>query len=364
MAMKRIIILFLAAVCTIMSCDKFKAEDNTEQEKRIEEAQNTALKAIDEASSSAIAAAKQAITTATAKAVEGAGKDISVVINDAKKEIQSAVESSVRESIDTKLNAFNEKLCKANRFAEIAVLIALGAILLSFFFFILLLRRTSHDSIVENVVKSRRVKRKTEEIIRDYTNAEARPQVENGISKDDVVAAVREYLNNPDFKQIIAKLYPQVKNGISKDDVEAAVREYLNSPDFKQIIASLPPTQGNTSGQPQTNPGTKVELFAKDSCEKCLTGVSPVYQQGKSIYRLVLTSSDSQNAEISICVDKDEVKRRILKSSNDLLEPVCKVERQKSNPDDLTTINAKSGKAEKISGDTWRITEQITVELS
>ena len=50
MAMKRIIIILFAAVCTITSCDKFKAKDYTEQEKRIEEAQNTALKAIDEAS--------------------------------------------------------------------------------------------------------------------------------------------------------------------------------------------------------------------------------------------------------------------------------------------------------------------------
>ena len=351
MTMKRIIIILLAAVCTITSCDNFKAKDYTEQEKRIEEAQNTALKAIDEASSSAIAAAEQAITTATAKAVEGAGEDISAVINDAKKEIQSAVESSVSESINTKLKAFNDDLGKANRFAAIAALIALGAILLSVVFFILMLRRTSHNSIVENVVKSRRVKRKTEEIIWDYTNAEARTQVKNGISKADVEAEVRKFLSSPSFKQIITGLYP-TQNALVNDD-------------SGQRTDSGNASLDNTSGQTQAKaPVTKVELYAKDSREMRLTGVSPVYQQGKSIYRLVLTSSDSQNAEISICVDKDEVKRRILKSSNDLLEPVCKVERQKSNPDDLTTINAKSGKAEKVSGDIWRITEQITVELS
>lgn len=351
MAMKRIIIILLAAVCTIMSCEKFKAKDYTEQEKRIEEALNTALKTIDEATSSAIAVAEQAITTVTANAVEGAGEDISAVINDAKKEIQSAVESSVSESINKKLNAFNEESGKANRFATIAVFIAIGAILLSVVFFILLLRRTSHDSIVEEVVKSHTVRRKIEEIIRDYTNAEASPQVKNGISKADVEAEVRKYLSSNDFKQIIAGLYP-TQNALVNDDSGQRTDSGNASPD-------------NIFGQTQANVlVNKVEFYARDSREMRLTGVSPVYQQGKSIYRLVLTSSDSQNAEISICVDKDEVKRRILKSSNDLLEPVCKVERQKSNPDDLTTINAKSGKAEKVSGDIWRITEQITVELS
>lgn len=350
MAMKRIIILFLAAACALISCDRFKEKDYSEQERRIEEAKTVALKSIEDASAKAITTAEQAISSATAKAVEGAGADISAAINDAKKEIQSAVETSVSESVETKLKAFENELGKANKFAAISVLIALGAIILAIVFFIILLKRSSHESVVNHIVDSRSVESKIEKVIRDYSATESRQQVKSGISKVDVENEIRRFVNTPAFRQFIVGLLP-VQNAQGNDN-----QGQLNNDGASSDKAHSQPQSKNSV--------TKVELYAKDSPEMLLTGVTSAYQQGKSIYRLVLASSDSQNAEISICADKDEVKRRILKSSNDLLEPVCKVERKKNNPEDLTTINAKPGKAEKVSGDVWRITEQITVELS
>lgn len=349
--MKRFIIILLAAVCTVISCDKFKAKDYTEQEKRIEDAQNAALKLIDEASSSAIAAAEQAITTATVKAVEGAGEDISAAINDAKKEIQSAVETSVSESVETKLKAFENELGKANKFAAIAALIALGAILLAIVLLILLLRRTSHESVVKHVVESRTVESKIEKVVRDYSVTETRPQVKSGISKADVETEVRRYVSSPAFKQYFTGLYSNYERQV-KEEPGTQTKDVLSTTD-------IPTGQSQAPAQV-----ARFELYAKDSPDTRLAGVTSLYQQGKSIYRLVLSSQDSQNAEICICTDKEEVKRRILKSSNDLLEPICKVERRKNNPDDLTTISVKPGKAEKLSGDTWTITEPIIVELS
>lgn len=349
--MKRFIILFLAAACALMSCDRFKEKDYSEQERRIEEAKTAALKSIEDASTTAITTAEQAITSATAKAVEGAGEDISAAINDAKKEIQSAVETSVSESVDTKLKAFQDELNKANKFAGISALIAIGAILLAIVFFILLLRRTSHESVINHVVESRTVQRKVEEIARDYSNSEMRPQVKNGISKTDVEAEVRRYVSSPAFKQYFTGLY---------SIHERPAKEVPGT-----LTKDVPSTTEMPAGQSQAPaPVARFELYAKDSPDTRLTGVSPVYQQGKSIYRLVLSSQDSQTAEIGICTDREEVKRRILKSSNDLLEPICKVERKKNNPEELSMISIKPGKAEKISGDTWRITEPIIVELS
>lgn len=349
--MKRFIILFLAAACTLMSCDRFKEKDYSEQERRIEEAKTAALKSIEDASATAITTAEQAISSATAKAVEGAGEDISAAINDAKKEIQSAVETSVSESVETKLKAFENELGKANKFAAIAALIALGAILLAVVFFILLLRRSSRDSVIETVEGSRRIERKIEDAIRDHANSEVRPQVKSGFSRSDVEAEVRRYVNSPAFKQYFTGLYSVHERQV-KEVPGTQTRE-------------VPTTTDMPTGQPQAPaPAARFELYAKDSPDTRLTGVSPAYQQGKSIYRLVLSSQDSQTAEIGICTDRDEVKRRILKSSNDLLEPICKVERKKNNPEELSMISIKPGNAEKISSDTWRITEPIIVELS
>lgn len=342
--MKKFIILFLATACTLMSCDRFKEKDYSEQERRIEEAKTAAIKAIEDASATVITSAEQAISSATAKAVEGAGEDISAAINDAKKEIESAVETSVSESVETKLKSFENELDKANNFAAIAALIALGAILLAVVFFIFLLRRSSRDSVIEAVEGSRRIDRKIENAIRNHA------QDKSSFSRE-VEAAVRRYVNCPAFKQYFTGLYSAHERPVKEAPV-AQARDISSTTDM--------PT-----GQSQAPaPAARFELYAKDSPDTRLTGVTPAYQQGKSIYRLVLSSQDSQIAEIGICMDREEVKRRILKSSNDLLEPICKVERKKNNPEELSMISIKPGKAEKESGDTWRITEPIIVELS
>lgn len=349
--MKRIIIFFIVAVCALSSCDRFKAKDYTEEERKIKEATNAALQSIQDAGTAAISMAETAISTATAKAVEGAGEDISAVINDAKKEIQSAVETSVSESVETKLKAFENELGKANRFAAIATLVAIGAILLAVFFFILLLRRTNRDSVIEIVDGSRRIERKIEETVRNFANSEMRPQVRSGISNSDVEAIVRKYVNSTTFKQHIENLC------------------FLYNQSDKSGLGAQPtgvtPSTAKSSGQTQPfSPQPKIELFAKDSPNNTLTGVTPSYMQGKSIYRLSLNSQEASTAEITICTDREEVKRRILKSSNDLLEPVCVVDRKRSNPEDLSNINVRPGKAERLSSDSWKVVEPINVELS
>lgn len=351
MVMKRSIIFFIVAVCALSSCDRFKAKDYTEEERKIEEAKNAALQSIQEARTAAISMAETAISTATAKAVEGAGEDITAAINDAKKEIQSAVETSVSESVETKLKAFESELGKANKFAAIASLIAIGAILLAVVFFIILLRRTSRDSVIEIVGGSRRIEHIIEETVRNQVGNESRPQVRSGISKADVEAEVRRYVGSPAFKQYLF--------GVSANYDKPGT-----------VVQGVQPSEGSSTNvkptvqsQP-TAPQPKIELFAKDSPNSTLTGVTSTYMQGKSIYRLLLNSPEASIAEISICADREEVKRRILKSSNDLLEPVCVVDRKRSNPEELSTINIKAGKAEKLSVDSWKVTEPIIVELN
>lgn len=350
--MKRTIIFFIVAFCVLSSCDRFKAKDYAEKERKIEAAKNAALKSIQDERTASIAIAKEAISTATAKAVESAGEDISGVINEAKKGIQSAVETSVSKSVETKLKAFESELGKANKFAAIVLLIAIGEILLAVVFVIILLRRTSRDSVIEIVGGSRRIGRIIEETVRNQRGNDSRPQVRSSISKADIETEVRKYVDSPTFKQYLVGLCPNC------DRPGKAV----------QGIQPLgeSPTNVKPTDQPQSIiPQSKIELFAKDSPNSTLTGVTSAYMQGKSIYKLLLNSQESSTAEITICADREEVKRRILKSSNDLLEPVCVVDRKRSNPEELSAINIiKAGKAEKLSCDSWKVTEPIILELS
>ena len=241
---------------------------------------------------------------------------------------------------------------KANKFAAIVLLIAIGEILLAVVFVIILLRRTSRDSVIEIVGGSRRIGRIIEETVRNQMGNDSRPQVRSSISKADIETEVRKYVDSPTFKQYLVGLCPNC------DRPGKAVQG-------TQPLGESP-TNVKPTDQPQSIiPQSKIELFAKDSPNSTLTGVTSAYMQGKSIYKLLLNSQESSTAEITICADREEVKRRILKSSNDLLEPVCVVDRKRSNPEELSAINIiKAGKAEKLSCDSWKVTEPIILELS
>lgn len=351
MVMKRYVLILFAATIAFSSCSLFKEKDYTEEEKRIETAKNDALAAVDAAKTAAIQAAEEAISSATAKAVEGASADIAVAINEAKKDIQAAVETSVNEKVDDKLKKFDDDLASANSIARIAIIIGLAAVVLAIVFFILLMRRTSRDDIIETVQDSERIKKMVSRVVDSKIAMDVKPYLGQGGSKVNVEAEVKRYLGNPQTLRYLAGL------------ISGQVRVNQDVTDPHQTTVTKP-VETPVTRQSEPQPIPKVELFAKDSPNNILAGVTTSYMQGKSIYRLLLNSQEASTAEITICTDREEVKRRILKSSNDLLEPVCVVDRKRSNPEDLSTINIKAGKAEKLSADSWKVTEPIIVELS
>ena len=350
MVMKRFVVLLLSFSLVFSSCSLFKEKDYSKEEEKIEVAKNAALEAIDVSKDDAIQAAEKAISTATAKAVEGASADISASINEAKKDIQSSVETSVNEKVDAKLKKFDDDLARANSIARIATIIGLTAIVLAIIFFILLMRRASRDNVIETVKESDRINRMISRIVETRIDNDVKPYLRQGTNKVNVEAEVKHYLENPQTLRYLAGLISG----------QVRLNQKVTDPEQTTSVHQVEPP---ITKQPEPQPIPKVELFAKDSPNNILAGVTTSYMQGKSIYRLLLNSQEASTAEITICTDREEVKRRILKSSNDLLEPVCVVDRKRSNPEDLTTINIKAGKAEKLSADSWKVTEPIIVEL-
>lgn len=345
--MKRLLVVFLAALSVLSSCSLFKGKDYSEEEKAIVAAKDAAIAAINEAQTKAVSDAQESIRSVIANAVEGASEDISSTINDAKNEIQKSAEESVSQTLNEKLNVFNSDLAKAYRNANIAAIIALASLILSIVFFVLMLRRTNRNEVIETIEGSRRIKDLINAAIEDKYNLDVKPYIRQGANKNAVETEIRRYMESTAAKQFIAGL-------IANQDKNVKVAQ-----------STIPGQVSDGRGvQEPAHVQPKVELYAKDSPDNVLSGVTSTYQQGISIYRLVLASPDAQTAEISVCTDKEQVKSRILVSSNDLLEPVCRVDRKKSNPNELSNVTIQAGKAERISSDTWKVTEPINVELS
>lgn len=347
MTMKKVLIVFLAASCVLSSCNLIKGKDYSEEEKAIAEAKEAAIAAIGDAKDTAVSDAQESISSIIASAVEGASVDISTTINNAKNEIQAAAEKSVNQTMNERLKVFEGELSKAHRNGNIAAILGLASLILAIVFFVLMLRRTGRNEIIETIEGSRRIK--------DMMNA----AIEDKFDRD---------------------VKPNLRQGFNKSVIEAEIRRFMESPATKQFIAGLIANQGqNMKAAQSTNSGqvgdgrgvqetasvqTKVELYAKDSPSNVLSEVTSSYVIGRSIYRLILSSPDAQTAQITVCTDKEDVKNRILQSSNDLLEPVCRVDQKQSNRGDLSTIRVIPGKAERVSSDSWKVTEPINVELS
>lgn len=91
-----------------------------------------------------------------------------------------------------------------------------------------------------------------------------------------------------------------------------------------------------------------------------LRDVSDIYQRGKSLYKLTIYKD--KTARITLLLEPDEVKMRILNDNGNLLEPICEIIRNTNNPTDIR-IN-QSGEA-YFDGTNWIVdhNKKIKIEL-
>ena len=347
--MKRLYILF--AILAFVSCDKLGKKDYSKELEAINNAKVEAVDAIQSAKTEAVSSARSELSQTITKAMEGANNDLASAINSAKDEIKSSVQESVNKALESQLMNLTSDVAEAKRLSGITGLIALVAILFAI------------GAIVYAILVSKEL-RKTEE---------------GSLLRDGVVRIVKDSDRIHNYLSSLAQ--NSDNKPLTKADVELIVSKALAN---KQVVATSPqkageaprtgqegpkaPKVGDINEKPveQKSPAsvdpvvTKVELYAKDSSSDILSGVQATFQQGKSIYKLLLASKDERYADLTLYLDQD-VQRRILKASDDFLTPVCKVERRSPEPQSVTV--SSMGKAEKVSGDTWKVTNPIIVVL-
>lgn len=315
MMMKRYILPLFLLVFVLASCDGFGKDAD------IKKAKDEAILSIDEAKNNAIQSAKTEISAIVSNTMQDAKQDFSKTINSAKADVDATIKEKQEDA--------NNQILEAKRLTAIVGVLAIVAILVCFGLIIAV--RKSNRNFRDNVIK----------IVTDSSR--------------------------------INELLKQNKNNITSKttygdkDFNAAVIRCLKLPEYKGYLIDLIKTSSTAQKEVSSlhatdaKPETKVELFARDSSTKTLSGVNISFQQGKSIYKLQLANQDDRYADITL-VDQDDVKRRILKSNEDLLSPVCVVERKSSEPQIVTVV--KPGRVEKKGQDVWEVTTPISVELS
>lgn len=348
--MKKFYILLLAASCILSSCNMLSKNMAEKDIAEINEAKTNALNEIKEASTIAISTAENEISSATKKSIASASEDLNSSIKEAEKSIASSVVSEVNDKISADLAETQEKIREVSKIQFVILIlsiIALGAAIVAI---VLLLQRTSHNAIMTEVTDSKTFKN----LMSTVDNLKGKPQVQTSSRSIDFEREVKKILATPEMKHYFDGLLTlRETNRAVKDDLTIDTQQGQNKITY----------QASSPNAPQPNTPTyvsKVELYARDSRNLELTDVTTFYQPGKSIFKLILNSSEAPTANIEICTDKQEVLQRILQSDQDLIEPVCKVVSKVSKP---TNIKWTAGRAEQVEADTWKVCEQVVVEI-
>ena len=338
---KNFIIISLSALF-LVSCGKIASRMSDEQIRSIENAKVTAIEDINAAKDDVVKAASFKINKNIATLLDSATIDISNAMTAAKEEISSQVKKSTDE--------INNTVSVLEARNNLSLLIGCCAFILAVITFIITIR--SNKKLRECLEKVDDVNK-----MNDYfkNNIDSINQsLENNklssmraLTKSEVQREIDYYFRNSGVLQTISNRVIEIM-----------------SPASNSLIKDVPSVKNNDASN------SKLELYARDSSNNRdssnkdnLTDITSDYLPGKTVYRLILSTQEANEAEIDLCLDRDDARQRILEMGEDLLNPICNVVRNNVSP---TVVNVKEkGKAVKIEQNGgWHVVKQIYVEFN
>lgn len=326
--MKKIIILL--SVITLASCSLLPNNGENDNE-AIKKAQQTAQENISQYTDQEIARAKKEIDNAVASVISKADSTLTKQFTAVEKSLNAKAEETKKE-LSGKISGIEDNITKAKAISFIGIAIGILGVVLAFFAY----RKRPRTNVnrVKDII--------TEEInTNDYIRNEIR-RIAGGQSSS----------------------YRPQTSAPSQATIDRAIEVYLASKKIKDIIAlTTAPTQSvaeNIKMEPATTAKPVYQIYAKESNSMILSSIQDTYQKGKSIYRLTMSEANAYTAEVSICIEQEEVKQRILKFDSQYLEPICSVTRSSNDPTQV--LIKTTGTAERI-GEEWKVIKPITVEI-
>lgn len=336
--MKRIGISFIVLL-SIVSCSWIDTKRKEDIDNKVKEAKAAIAKAGEDQVKNAQASIENVILNSITKASD----NLDSLVKASMEQIEQATDQKVQKSINKEVDKLNSNLS-----------VALWIALLSFF-----VSTISLALGIDNKLKLRD-SRMGDYIDNHMINNEVIKKFINDIIKEKESLSASKNLTNDELKSII-------RSSIFTDP---KILEYIKD-QIDKIIGQVPITttlaQSNAPSAIDKGPKLeqavqKYELYARDSSTAILSDIYSSHQIGKTIYKLIMDSSNSTSAILDLCNDKKDAIGRIILFNNEDLESICSVSRISNNPENVNVI--KKGKAEKIGESEWKVTEKIEIELS
>lgn len=332
--MKKIIILL--SVIALASCSLLPDNGGKDIE-AINKAELTAKANINQYTDQEIARAKREIGNQVASVVSKADSTLTRQFNAVAQSLNTEAEKTKKE-LSGKISGIEDNITKAKAISFIGIAIGLLGIILA----ILAYRKRPRTNVT-------RVK----DLIAEEINA-----------NDFIRNEIRRIAGGQ------GSSYRPQSSAPSQATIDRAIEAYITSKKFADILqqhmsSTAVPTQTvaeSTKVVPSVAPAAKpmYQIYAKESSSMVISSIQETYQKGKSIYKLTMSEPNASTAEISVCIEQEEVKQRVLKFDSQYLEPICSVTRSSNEPSQV--VIKTTGVAERV-GEEWKVIKPIIVEI-
>lgn len=337
--MKKICIILSALF--LSSCSYFgnKEEILAAKDKAITELnkkETETVTAIKKAGEEAVEKSKKEIAKITTDQLGQANESIENAIESAKTTIKEEVKKSVEESIGQEINLIKSRMKRIMLLALVGIVLgAIGVACAVYCFINKITKNYVRSKLYHTIMEDKEFENRIKEIVKDNY----RPTINQmSLTKRDVERIVMEYMS---------------KNG------------NINSGSSNSSVKSTPFASSTTNevkneNKEQDSKRTVVELFASNSSTMQLSDIQTTFQRGMSIYKLILTDSNSPTADVTLCVEQADVKQRILVNDSQFLLPICDVKKQTTTP---TTVTVKEKGIAVKNADGWNVIRKVLVEI-
>ena len=325
--MKKIIILL--SVIALASCSLLPDNGGKDIE-AINKAEQTAKANINRYTNQEIDRAKREIDNQVESVVSKADSTLTRQF--------TAVAQSLNTELNGKISGIEDNITKAKAISFIGIAIGILGILLA----ILAYRKRPRTNVT-----------KVKDLIAEEVNT-------NDFIRDEIRRVAGGQSSS----------YRPQSSAPSQAAIDRAIEAYITSKRFADILqqhlaSTAVPTQTvaeTTKVGPAvvTTAKSMYQIYAKESNSMVLSSIQDTYQKGKSIYKLTMTEPNASTAEISVCIEQEEVKQRVLKFDSQYLEPICSVTRSSNEPNQV--VIKTTGMAERV-GEEWKVIKPITVEI-
>lgn len=161
---------------------------------------------------------------------------------------------------------------------------------------------------------------------------------------------------------------PKKKKITSEDEIKQIINKIKSDKTFQDFIEkeigkynpNICSKSENSENIPLVEKQINVVLYASNSTTSRLSDIQNEYQKGRSIYKLILSDSQSDTANVDLCSQEDALERILKNDHQQIIGSICNFTEDSRSPN---KVNVKEKGIAKKTGEEWEVIKKLIIEF-